>query len=287
MREIPADKRKLAVDGAELTYWVAGEGPCLLLCNGLVAGEVGFRPLLGHFVDRYRIAWWRYRGLGEAGGGEPAAPERHALDALAILSELGETRAGWIGWSMGVQVALEAYRQDRARVAALVLVGGSARLAWGARAEATFPGTHMPALLRLLRRLPGPVHRYATELLGFPEALAWVRRLSLVGSNSDPELVAALLREFSRTKVQAILDTVEYLARHDASDILPQVAVPTLVVAAGRDPMTSRAAVERLVTLVPNAEYLVLAAASHFVLLDHADHLHLRMDKFFSEHGYV
>lgn len=286
MREIPAEKHTILVAGAELSYWVAGEGPDLLLCNGLLASEVAFRPLLGHFVDRYRLVWWRYRGLGGVAGGEPAAPERHALDALAILDELRIQRVALVGWSMGVQVALECYRAASERVAALVLVGGGARLPFGPRPEATFPGTRMPALMRGLSRLPGMVQRHGNGLLGFPEALAWVRRLSLVGANSDPELVATLLRDVSRMPAEAWLETAQLLLAHDATDILPSVHVPTLAVAAGRDPFTSRAAVERLVT-APNAEYLVLPAATHFVLLDHADHLHLRMDKFFSEHGYV
>lgn len=289
MREIPSREQVLSLDGAELTYWTAGSGPCVLLANGLFRSEAVWRPLLGHFADRYQLVWWRYRGLTPERfrDGEPAAPERHARDALAILEAEGVPQAAVLGWSMGVQVALELYRAKPTQVAALALVAGGARVAWGKRPEATFPGSHVPALLRLLRRLPEGALTQGTRFMAFPEALAWARRMGLVGANVDAELMAGVLREYARMNPRASLEMARVFETHDASDLLPRIKVPTLAVAAGRDPITSRAAVEHLVTRVPGAEYLVLAAATHFVLLDHADHLHLRLDKFFYEHQYV
>lgn len=289
MREIPSRERTLDIDGYELVYWVAGSGPSLLLANGLFRSEAVWRPLLGHFADRFQLIWWRYRGLspGHARDGAPAAPERHAQDALAILRAEGIERSAVLGWSMGVQVALEAYRAAPSQVCALALIAGGARLAWGRRPEATFPGTQLPALLRLLRKVPEPLLRRTTHLMAFPEVMAWARRVGLVGANVDQELVGVVLREYARLDPVASLAMAREFESHDASDMLTSIAVPTLVVAAGRDPVTSRAAVEDLVTRVPGAEYLVLPAATHFVILDHADHLHLRLDKFFSEHGYV
>lgn len=287
MRELPLREVGLPLGDASISYWVAGEtGPVLLLCGGLMGGPELWRPLIGHFIGRCRLITWRYRGLLPAEG-QPAAPPRHAQDALAILEAEGVDRACVIGWTLGAQIALEIYRQDPRKVTAMALLGGGARLAWGNRQEATFPGTTFPRLLRILQRLPEFALHRAVQLLRSPEVYPWARRMGLLGSKSDAEVFAAALRAFSQIPVDRALATLALAAPHDASSVLPLVTVPTLAVAAGRDPLSARGAVEQVVSEVRGAEYLVLPDATHFMLFDHADHLNLRLDKFLAEHGQV
>jgi pimeloyl-ACP methyl ester carboxylesterase len=102
----------------------------------------------------------------------------------------------------------------------------------------------------------------------------------------DAELFAEVARNFARLDIEAVIHTLREMSRVDLSGSLSGVDVPALIIGGDRDPFTSRAALERLVHGIAGSEYLLLAGASHYVLLDHAQHVNLRVDKFFAERGF-
>jgi pimeloyl-ACP methyl ester carboxylesterase len=57
--------------------------------------------------------------------------------------------------------------------------------------------------------------------------------------------------------------------RYDATDVLPHVRVPTLVVVGDRDPTTVPQAGQFIRDRVPGAELLTLAPAKHYGLIEH------------------
>jgi pimeloyl-ACP methyl ester carboxylesterase len=283
-------ERRVASPAGEVVYHAFGSGPPLLFINGLGASWHAFRNQIEHFSSRYRCLAWDYRGVYRDCGAELGLRSiaDHARDARAILDAEGVTRAAVLGWSLGVQVALRLFSDAPARVAMLLLVGGGARAPWGARPEAGPIRRLYPFVLELLARAP---ERLIASLVGAsgksPETFTWARRMGLVGSEIDPDLFAEVARNFSRLDVDNVIHTLRAMSHEDLSGVLGAVDVPTLVIGGDRDPFTPRAALERLVHLTPGAEYLLLAGASHYVLLDHAQHVNLRIDKFFAERGFT
>jgi pimeloyl-ACP methyl ester carboxylesterase len=120
-----------------------------------------------------------------------------------------------------------------------------------------------------------------------PETFTWARRIGLVGRGIDPDLFAEVARNFGKIDLRAALGTLHEMEERDLTHVLPAVDVPTLVIGGDRDPFTSRAALERLVQNIAGAEYLLLPGATHYLLLDHAQHVNLRIDKFFAERGFI
>lgn len=280
--------------GGLLRYWACGHGRPVLFANGLGAGASAWAGIRERLGAGYRFIGWDYAGLCE-GSGPPLGPREHARHGLRVLDAAGgppdsagaPTRAAWVGWSLGVQVALEAYAMAPERVSAMVLIGGGPRLSWGRlRHEATFPGVLIPRGLHLATGLPRGWVAFALGLLQSPEAHAWAVRLGLVGDGLSADAFASLVADFDAIDLDRYLETLALSLAHDAGDTLAQVRAPTLAIAAGRDPVTSRAAVERLVTGIAGAEYLVLPSATHFAPVDEADHVSLRIRKFFGERGY-
>lgn len=289
MRANVAEREITLEDGTRLRYRSWGDGPCIVFANGLAAGVAAWSPLAERLGADYRFVCWDYRGLTREGG-RAVDPAAHARDGLAVLRAEGIDRAAWVGWSLGVQVALEAYAAEPDRVSALVLIGGGPRLPWGRlRREATSStsvGVRMPRGLRLAHRLPPSLAGVAWRFLHSPEAHAWAVRLGLVGDSISPETFGRLVADLERVDFAGYLETLALALAHDASDVLAHVRAPTLAVAAGRDPLASRAAVERLVMGIAGAEYLVLPSATHFAPIDETDHIALRIRKFFLERGY-
>lgn len=286
----PHSEHRVASDGGELTYHAFGSGQPVLFIAGLGASWQGFRNQITHLSSRYRCLAWDYRGLfrdrGLGAGRVPSIAD-HARDALTILNHEAVDRAAVLGWSLGVQVAIQLFASAPERVSSLLLVGGGARAPWGRSPEAGAVQRAYPALLALLERLPGPLAALLRAGGSSPETFTWARRVGLIGPEIDAELFAEVAREWVRIDLHAALQTTREMMDRDLSDVLRNVDIPTLVIGGDRDPFTSRAALERLVRGVAGAEYLLLPGASHYLLMDHAQHVNLRIDKFFAERGFT
>ena len=105
----------------------------------------------------------------------------------------------------------------------------------------------------------------------------------------DDPLRTEYLRQHLRAAYEAIRKGVDLrgyfaLARdllsHDASDLLEQIRVPTLVVAAERDLFTPAARSKEMAARIPGAELLVLRAGSHAALIEQPELVALTLEKF-------
>jgi pimeloyl-ACP methyl ester carboxylesterase len=284
------EKRLRTSDGADLAYRVVGEGPWIVLCSGLGGGFPTWTPLVTHLLDRYRLLSWDYRGLFDSG--PPPSPDAirvadHARDALALCDAEGIRRAAFFGWSMGVQVALEVFRAAPDRVAALMLMNGVAGRPW----ENPYDTTRLRRVIRPvakgLLRTPRLLQRLTRRVIQWPETGEWVKRIGLAGRTLDEELFDAIAGSFEKLDLSLWLRTFLLLGEHDASDIVRDVDVPTLVVAGDRDVFTPRNAMEALVREIPGAELMVVPGGTHYVLLEVPDLVNLRIEKFLIERGYA
>lgn len=283
-------KRAPAGDGTWVEYEVLGRGMPVLLANGLAGPREVWTDLVRQQHDRYRFVTWDYRGLRQDGsnGATVAARsvEEHARDACAVLDAESIARCCVVGWSMGVQTALELFSLAPNRVSSLVCVSGGARVTWAEVPAAPAVGRFLLRTLRMMRRTPRLVSDALRRSLQSPEAFLWASRLGLIGDQVNEDEFASITSGLSQMNVAVFADTLAQLARYDARDVLPRVDVPTLVIAGDRDPFTSRREVERLVSEIRGAEYLPLPGATHYALLDEAERVILRIEKFWNEHGY-
>jgi pimeloyl-ACP methyl ester carboxylesterase len=78
------------------------------------------------------------------------------------------------------------------------------------------------------------------------------------------------------------LRMLQYAGRHDARGFLPQVDVPTLVVAAERDTFTPMALAEEMAAAIPSAELEVIEEASHAAPVEQPDRIAERVEDFLS-----
>lgn len=128
---------RAAVDGAEIAWWVAGEGPPALLIQGVGATGRAWQPQIEALADRYTLAWFDNRGIGESSG-DPKSIEQMADDAAAVLDAVGWDTAHVAGHSMGGVIAHTLALRHTERVTSLSLLctlsRGSRVIQWSARA---------------------------------------------------------------------------------------------------------------------------------------------------------
>lgn len=274
-------------DGTSIFYTDRGKGqPALALCDGILCDGFIWKYLEPHFEGQTRVLHMHYRGHGRSGPpGDPDAIglDAHADDLAQVLAAAGVDGAVIAGHSMGVQVALEAFRLHRSRVRGLILCCGAA-----GRVLATFHSsgllkTLFPSLLDVVAKSPDFARAIWTRFpadLGFQAArlMGEVHRGRMRREDLLPYLQQMVKVDFSLfTRMLAKVD------QHTAEAMLPTIDVPTLILVGERDTFTPPAVGYAMADRIPGAEILVLPEGSHAALLEHADLVNERVEKFLRE----
>lgn len=112
--------------GVNLHYQEAGSGrPVVFLHGWAMSGRVWrFQQEL---QDSNRLVFLDQRGHGQSAPAASYTIDDYADDLVAFFGQLPLQDAILVGWSMGVQVALQAFPALRDRLSGLVLVGGTPR----------------------------------------------------------------------------------------------------------------------------------------------------------------
>lgn len=275
-----------ATDGTRLFVEEVGNGGLpVVLTDGIGCDGFVWRYLAPSLGARHRVIHWHFRGHGRSG--PPADRSRIGIEDLAfdlrtIRGALEFERPVIVAHSMGVQVALEYYRQHPDDVAGLILMCGT----FG-RITTTFHGTDLldqmlPGLLRGTKLFPG----LARALWGrVPAALAF--RVACAGRELDRDRIRE--EDFQRYwEHSALMDPDVFLrmlkaaGQHDAKELLPDVGAPTLVVAAERDTFTPMALADEMAQAIPNAELEVIEEGSHAAPIEQPRRIADRVEEFLS-----
>jgi pimeloyl-ACP methyl ester carboxylesterase len=247
--------RRIEVPSAVLSYRRAGQGPAVLLIQGVgVVGE-GWRPQIDGLADRHTTISFDNRGIGESRllEGKPTI-EAMARDAIAILDAEGIDRAHVVGHSMGGVIAQEIALAAPARVRSLAFLCTFARGKQGA----------IPSLGMIVTGIRTRVGTAAMRRSAFLEI---VMPRTVLASRDRAQLAEELRPLFGRDLAQQppiVFQQLSAMAKYDAVARLNRLAaIPTLVVAGAVDRVARPAFGRELAGAIPGARYVELAGASH------------------------
>ncbi len=265
----------IAADGTRVAYRVGGEGPALILCNGITTSNFFWTNMEARWRRRFTVVEWDLKGHGRS---EPTKTTEGvtmpalAGDALAILDAERIDGAVFVGFSMGCQVALEAYRRAPTRVRGLALLLGPA-----GRVFDTALGPVGPLLHGLIAGLPAigfdVVFRGVQKVVAAPGSRHLGKLLRLIGPATTASEVQLYIDHFRERIDPRTLAAMALAAQaHDARDLLPRIEVPTLIVAGDRDVFapTDRVGLP-MHAAIPGSELVRLPAGTHTSLFEHAD----------------
>ena len=233
-----------AADGTRIRYDVLGEGEPLLLFNGQALDLEMWDGVREELARAHRVVRMDFRGTG---GSDlplegPCTLDLFARDALAVLDDLGITRAHVYGFSMGGKVAQALAYAAPERVGSLVL---GATVPGG---ENEVPRAHSSTVA--LRKAATEEGRdLIAELFYTPEWAA-----------ENPDQVTRIL---PRGPKRALRLHFEASTGHDGWDLLPHIGSPTLVVHGEDDELAPVGNAGLLAARVPGAELLVLPGLRH------------------------
>lgn len=263
-------------DGTRIAWRVVGEGEqWLVLAQGYGGTFNAYDPLVARLRDRFKFLLWDYRGMHASA--VPQDPHRlriedHVRDLAGLMAEAGVKRCVLGGWSVGVQVALEAWHRLRNQyeIQALVLING----AYERVLDQAFGGS--PRARTLGRLLVGTVERASPLVTAARPLLKRVGRsritLPLLEATGNvtgrPEAILPAVQSILDLDFGRYMRMVRLAADHATSPWLGEIDIPVLVTGGARDPLTPAHLARELVARLPRGTYHEFPAGTHYTVME-------------------
>jgi pimeloyl-ACP methyl ester carboxylesterase len=261
------DQRNVvARDGTRLGYQVRGEGPAVVLANGLGGTYVAFKYLYEALAD-YKVICWDYRGLYTSGPAQDPKANTIAHQVGDLVDILAAEEVGDFviaGWSMGVQVALETIRLHRKRVKGLLVINGTYGKTFRTVMGSRIIGRVIPTLLRLIKAQAGLAGRATRIVAGSDALINAMKRFGLVSPTIDMEVFRIVAAGFQQIDWAIYSDLLARLDEHDAEAVLPTIDVPVAIVTASGDLMTPPATAEHMHRLIRGSRLVMIQGGTHY-----------------------
>ena len=242
-----ADAGQVTVRGLTIGYKRAGQGPPLMLLHGIGGNTAQFRRQLDGFSDEFTAIAWDAPGYGRSDDPPGGWTMADYSDHLAgFFDALGIERAHLLGQSWGGVLAQQFYGRYPDRVRSLILsdttLGG----------DATRPDGEQ----RLQSRLQ------AAETMK-PTEYARARAPRLLSAAPSPALLHEVEAMLAEMHPAGFRSAAIALAHADTRDVLPRIAVPTLVLCGERDQVTAPAVGTWLIAEIPQARLVIFPGSGH------------------------
>jgi pimeloyl-ACP methyl ester carboxylesterase len=244
----------------DLYYEIHGEGPNLVLIEGLGYHTWMWYRQVPAFAPRFRTLIYDNRGVGRSD--KPPGPythEQNADDLAGLLDHLGWERAHILGVSMGGFIAQELALKYPRRVDKLVL----AATAFGGPNMVPLPPAAVKALTPNPSLAPEAKIRSAMPIaFSTPE---WPRQ--------HPEEFEQIVRwrlEYPQPPEAAMAQAMAGLT-FNTEERLKEIAAPTLIIAGTRDNVVPPRNAELLAAAIPGACLDLIDGAGHVLNIEHAE----------------
>jgi pimeloyl-ACP methyl ester carboxylesterase len=261
------EQRHLTVtDGTRIGYQVSGQGPAVVLANGLGGTYVAFRHLISQLAG-YRVLSWDYRGLyTSSAAADPTANTiaHQVSDLVELLDHERIDRALVVGWSMGVQVSFELFRRHADRIAGLYVINGTSGKAFHTVMSSRVVHRVIPILLRMIKAQSELVGRAARVVAGSEALIGTMKRFGLVSDRIDMDVFRHVAAGFKTIDWKIYSDLLARLDEHDAADMLATVRVPTTIVTGDKDLMTPPVTAERIHRAIAGSRLVMIEGGTHY-----------------------
>lgn len=246
-----------------------------MLANGAGARLSSYKNVIGCLLDRFSFISWDYRGLFDSGrpvrGYDGLRMADHARDALCVLDHFDLKTPHVMGWSMGVQVLLEAHRLRADYCRSMVLIGGVSGHPYETFFGTAAFSTVLPGLFRTGQSLDSLVAWVLPRLTSAPWLVTALVRAGLLHHDIDRDAFADAARNFADLDVHVFCEIMLELGRHDASEELAHIRCPTLLLTGSKDMFTPLERARDITAHMPDARFVLIPGATHYAPLEMPD----------------
>jgi pimeloyl-ACP methyl ester carboxylesterase len=253
----------------EIAYERVGEGPLLVFVHG--AGEDGrvWRPQLAALADGFTVVAWDEPGAGRSSDVPADFGLAEYADCLAALIEalaLGPAHVAGLSW--GGTVVQELYRRHPEFVVTLILVD----------TYAGWKGSLPEAELRA--RVDG-----VQQMLAAPADELHPTLRGLFAGEPSAEVLALLEEMAADVRPESMRAALRVMAQVDQRDLLPRIAVPTLLIWGELDARSPLSVARQFQRAIPDAKLVLIPGAGHMSNLEKPELFNDAVRTFCREHS--
>ncbi len=264
--------KAIQVNNTSIHVDLLGSGPSLMLVHGFPLDRTMWADVTNVLAQSFQLVIPDLPGFGASPLPPwPLTPANYAQTLALLLTELKITSPIAIcGLSMGGYIALEFWHQHPQRLNALILTN--------TKASADSPDARdnrEQAAQKVLANGTTDLARSMPEKLLSEKSLAQSPelkvRISEMIEHQSPESIAAASRGMAQ--------------RHDFTDRLDNISIPTLVIAGEDDKLIPLDESKRMDHMIPNASMKLISAAGHLSPLEQPTVFTQTVSQFLSSHA--
>ncbi|MGE0424655.1 MAG: alpha/beta fold hydrolase [Reyranellaceae bacterium] len=246
----------LELEGCRLAWQAQGDGVPVLFIHGTAAAIWGDLP--ARTASFARALTYDRRGFGQSAASPIADLKRHEDDAIALLAAHAGGTALLVGWSVGGIIALGVAARRPDLVRGLLLLEPPL---WAKKHPDLnlFNGVVLSILTGFIAGAARGGRRFSS----------WVFR-ERDGTSSLDEVSPAIRRQIADNAAAVGVEIRGGTGEHLSAAALAGIAMSAVVVTGDRSQAFFEAGARRVADAVPGARLQRLAAASHFLQLEHA-----------------
>jgi 3-oxoadipate enol-lactonase len=243
----------------------------LLFLHGVGGSHAAWDRQLPYFSARgHRATAWDQPGYGGRPAVDPYDLETIAAALRGEIEKQGTGPAVLVGHSMGGFVAQEGYARFPQLVKALVLCFTSA----------AFGGTGSEFARQFVAARMGPLDE-GKSMADIAARLMPTMR----GAKSTPGGIEQAERVMAAVPPATYRKAVQLLTTFDRRAQLPQISVPTLLIAGSDDRTAPASVMERMAAKIPGAEFVTLAGCGHLGPMDQPEEFNEVLRAFLERHA--
>ena len=237
---------RLAVEGGEIVYDVAGSGPTVVFLHGAFMDRRVWDGQVASFAKLFRVVRYDIRPFGESS--QPAKAYKPYDDLLRLLDHLKVDRAHLIGHSFGGTVALDFALVYPERVASLVMAAAGPSGLVAPEEERK----HVAAIFAAVKSGDDAIVK------------AWLDHPMWTAAKTRPDLLKELEASIRRNLGPFRMTSQPYVPLAPAaSERLSEVRAPTIAILGDRDMASITQAAELIAKQVPGATVKIIPGADH------------------------
>jgi pimeloyl-ACP methyl ester carboxylesterase len=256
-------------NGLEIAYERVGEGPPLVFVHGAAEDGRVWLPQLAALADEFTVVAWDEPGAGRSSDVPKDFSLADYANCLAALIEalaLGPAHVAGLSW--GGTVVQELYCNRPGLVATLILVDTYA--GW----KGSLPAEEVRARVAgVLQTLEAPAEDFDPTFPG------------LFAGDPPAEFVPLLEEIASAVRPESLRTQVLLMADADQRDVLPGIAVPTLLIWGELDVRSPPSVAQEFLAEIPDAKLVVIPDAGHVSNLEQPDRFNEAVREFCRAHG--
>jgi pimeloyl-ACP methyl ester carboxylesterase len=257
------------VNGLELAYERVGEGPPLVFVHGGAEDGRIWQPQLAALADEFTVVAWDEPGAGRSSD-VPAdfALADYSNCLAAVIDDLALGPAHVAGLSWGGTLVQELYRNHPRLVSTLILVDTYA--GW----KGSLPEEEVRA------RVAGVRHMLAAPATEFDPTLP-----GLFAGDPPAQFVPLLEKMAADVRPESLERELSLMAETDQRDLLPRIAVPTLLIWGELDVGSPPSVARQFEQAIPDAKLVVISGAGHVTNLERPEQFNAAVREFCRAHS--